>query len=83
MELVATQEEQPELSQLIVSYGEFLFQAVQATSMVKSFKAILLELFLRLNGFVNPPTLEMLAEDSKRVFERYPLLKKNELSEKL
>ena len=83
MELVATQEEQPELSKLIVSYGEFLFQAVQATSMVKSFKAILLESFLRLNGFVNPPTLEMLAEDSKRVFERYPLLKKNELSEKL
>ena len=70
-------------SDKIVSYGEFLFQAVQATSMVKSFKAILLESFLRLNGFVNPPTLEMLAEDSKRVFERYPLLKKNELSEKL
>lgn len=83
MALVATQQDDPQFSQLVTNYGEFLFHAVQTTAMAKSFKAILLESFLRLDGFVNPPALEALAEDSKRVFDRYPLLKQSELSEKL
>jgi SOS-response transcriptional repressor LexA len=48
--------------------------------MTKSFKIILLESFLRLDGFNNPPTLESLANDSKIVFDRYPLLKQNDLT---
>ncbi len=83
MALVATQQDDPQFSQLVTNYGDFLFHAVQTTAMAKSFKAILLESFLRLDGFVNPPALEALAEDSKRVFDRYPLLKQSELSEKL
>ncbi|MGB5444958.1 MAG: DEAD/DEAH box helicase, partial [Psychromonas sp.] len=83
MELVAAQQQDPEYSALIKYYGDFLLEAVQTTAMAKSFKAILLEAFLRLDGFANPPTLEMLAKDSKLVFDRYPLLKQSELSEKL
>jgi superfamily II DNA or RNA helicase/HKD family nuclease/phage repressor protein C with HTH and peptisase S24 domain len=83
MALVAAQQQEPEFLALIENYGDFLLEAVQATAMAKSFKAILLEAFLRLDGFANPPILELLAKDSKLVFERYPLLKQRELSEKL
>lgn len=80
MQLVALQQQQPELLSLIKHHAEFLLKAVQSTTMTKSFKIILLESFLRLDGFTNPPSLEMLASDSKLVFDRYPLLKKNDLS---
>ncbi|ABM04244.1 type III restriction enzyme, res subunit [Psychromonas ingrahamii 37] len=83
MALVAAQQQEPEFSDLIENYGDFLLEAVQATAMAKSFKAILLEAFLRLDGFSNPPTLEKLAKDSKLVFDRYPLLKQSELSKNL
>ena len=78
--LVASQQQQPEFIELVKRHGEFLLNAVQGTSMAKSFKIILLESFLRLDGFTNPPTLEALASDSKLVFDRYPLLKQNDLS---
>ncbi|MCG6202418.1 DEAD/DEAH box helicase family protein [Psychromonas antarctica] len=80
MELVAEQQQDPDFSALIAKHGEFLLGAVQTTTMTKSFKIILLESFLRLDGFANPPTLEALASDSKLVFDRYPLLKQNDLS---
>lgn len=83
MGLVASQPQEPVFIELIKRHGEFLLNAVQGTSMAKSFKIILLESFLRLDGFTNPPTLEALASDSKLVFDRYPLLKQNDLTEKL
>ncbi len=59
----------------------FLFSAVQSTAMAKCFKAILLEAFLRLNGFKQPPTLEALSIESWHVLQRYPHLFNTELPE--
>jgi len=83
LQLVAEYENDLQLKALLADFSEFLFEAVQTTKMFKCFKAILLDAFLRLDGFTNPPTLEALAKDSKLVFDRYPLLKQSELSEKL
>ena len=61
-------------------YKSFL-KAMQATSMTKSFKAILLEAFIALDGFSSAPTLEALAEKSRQLLDRYPRIKVNDLAE--
>jgi len=63
------------------SLAAFLLSAVQITSMAKCFKAILLEAFLRLDGFLLPPTLETLSMESWHVLQRYPTLFNTELPE--
>ncbi len=49
-----------------------LFQEVETTSMNKSFKMILLEAFLELEGLIRPPSLPDLAERSWTVLHRRP-----------
>jgi len=67
--------------EVIKTYHDFLFHAVQQTSMTKSFKAILLEAFIELDGFRAPPTIEQLCEKSWHVLSGYPFLHLLELSE--
>ncbi len=68
--------------QSINLYRDFLLYAVQITSMAKSFKAIMLEGFLKLNGFVKPPKLSQLAEKSWQILNHYPDLHKIDLPDK-
>jgi len=58
---------------------EFLLIAVQTTAMAKCFKAVLLQAFLKLNGFEQPPLLSTLASESWKVLQRYPHLQQTEL----
>lgn len=69
-------------NKVLTPYFPFLLEAVQMTTLTKCFKAILLESFLRLDGFTHPPTLKALASDSWLVLNRYPHLIKTELPEK-
>jgi len=46
------------------------FREVEATSMTKCFKAVLMESLLDLDGFRRPPTIEELATQSLEVFRR-------------
>lgn len=80
LELVANVEDDSSLQQLIEPHGKFFFDAIQKMSMSKCFKAILLEAYLELDGFNNPPTVEVLAEKSWHVLARYPHLKAVDLS---
>lgn len=80
--LVASQENDPELSTMLTHYGDFLLYGIETTSMTKSFKAILLEALLELDGLRTPPTLAALAERSYLVFARQPDLMAQELTEK-
>lgn len=54
------------------SLADFLHQGIETTSLTKSFKIILLQALLELDGLNNPPTLEKLAEQSRYVLERHP-----------
>lgn len=54
-------------------YREF-FQEVEKLAMTKSFKMIMLEAFLQLDGFVSPPTLELLSIKSADLLCRRPTL---------
>jgi superfamily II DNA or RNA helicase/HKD family nuclease/2-polyprenyl-3-methyl-5-hydroxy-6-metoxy-1,4-benzoquinol methylase len=51
-----------------------LLKEIETTQMTKSFKMILLEALLELDGFRNPPTLPALAERSWNVLHRRPAL---------
>jgi superfamily II DNA or RNA helicase/HKD family nuclease/SOS-response transcriptional repressor LexA len=79
MELVAEMSQDPKLTEVVQTYRDFLFYAVETTSMFKSFKAILLEAFLELDGFRHPPSIETLCQRSKRVLDNYPLIKQVDL----
>lgn len=82
LELVADISDEPELNYLAEHHRGFFSDAVQKMSMTKCFKAILLEAFLELNGFNEPPTLEALSTKSWHVLSRYPKLKASDLSAK-
>ena len=82
-DLVALQENDLALLSILNIYRDFLFDGIETTAMSKSFKAILLEAFLDLDGFRNPPTLSALAEHSHNVLFRRPDLVDLELSEAL
>ncbi|ASD68947.1 DEAD/DEAH box helicase family protein [Pseudoalteromonas piscicida] len=66
----------------LAPYKVFLKEAVEVTSMTKSFKAILLEAFVQLDGIAHPPTLRALADKSYDVLMHYPQLRKLDISEK-
>lgn len=76
-------DEDKNIDQLSADSLDFLFSAVQITSMFKCFKAILLEAFLRLDGFKYPPSLESLSAESFDVLKRYPHLASTELAKKV
>jgi superfamily II DNA or RNA helicase/HKD family nuclease/SOS-response transcriptional repressor LexA len=67
---------------IINKYQDFLMQSIEITVMKKCFKPILLEAFLELDGFNQPPTTQQLAERSWLVLNRYPQLFTTELPEK-
>lgn len=67
---------------VVNQYSEFLLNGVETTTMAKSFKVILLQAFLELDGFRNPPTLARLAQQSFIVLKRHPVLFQKDLSEK-
>lgn len=55
-------------------YADFLLKGVEATSLVKSFKLILLQALLEIDGLRQPPTLAALASHSRYLFDRHPAL---------
>jgi SOS-response transcriptional repressor LexA len=57
----------------VAAHGDFL-QEVETTAMNKSFKMVLLEALLELDGFRQPPTLEALTAASAEIFRRRPSL---------
>jgi len=67
---------------VINQYQDFLMQCIETTSMTKCFKPILLEAFLELDGFKQPPTTLQLAQHSRVVLNRYPQLFSSELPAK-
>ncbi|MDN3679238.1 DEAD/DEAH box helicase family protein [Vibrio tapetis subsp. quintayensis] len=81
LNLVAQQTNDPLMTEVVTAYHDFLLYAVQQTKMTKSFKAILLEAFLELDGFRTPPSVERLCEKSWHVLSGYPFLHKLELPE--
>lgn len=56
-------------SDCLARHGDFL-QEVETTSMTRSFKAVLLESLLDLDGFRTPPRVEDLAAQALEVFRR-------------
>ncbi len=63
----------------LAPFYDFLYKGIQTTSMNKCFKAILLEAYVALNGFANPPTVAELAAMSAKVLARHPNLKQHDL----
>ncbi|GGB31548.1 helicase [Oceanisphaera marina] len=51
---------------------DFLLTGIETTSLTKSFKIILLQALLDLDGLRHPTTLSALAEQSRHVLERHP-----------
>ncbi|HIF9512859.1 DEAD/DEAH box helicase family protein [Photobacterium damselae] len=78
--LVAVQENNEQLKQLVQEFGDFLHRGIAQTAMTKCFKAILLEAFLTLDGFTTAPTTEQLASQSLLVLNRYPELKQRDVA---
>ena len=63
-------------------FHEFLLNGVEKAPMTKSFKMILLEAFMELDGFDQPPTEQDLAEKCWHNLNRRPELFKRDLTEK-
>ena len=68
---------------VVSQFKDFLLSAVEKTTMTKSFKMILLEAFIELDGFNNPPSEQALAERSWHILQRRPDLVAKDLPEKL
>ncbi|MGL5294226.1 MAG: DEAD/DEAH box helicase family protein [Aeromonas sp.] len=65
---------EPETLATFNLYRDFLQQGVETTRLAKSFKLILLQAWLALDGLRQPPTLTALAQHSRYLFERHPAL---------
>ena len=63
-------------------HHQFLLEGVEKASMTRCFKMILLDAFLELDGFINPPTTEALAAKSWHLLKRRPVLYSSELPAK-
>lgn len=79
LDLVATQEDDEKLQQLLEAHGEFFSLGVEATSMTKSFKGFLYQAFLELGGARGPVNTAQLAQRSRRLLEHRPDDMRNEL----
>ncbi len=66
---------------VLTDHGDFLLNAVESTAMNKCFKMILLNAFLELDGFRQPPTTEQLTEKSWHILKRRPELFAKDLPE--
>ncbi len=81
-ELVMSQEDlSEEEASTVDQFRYFLLEAVEKTTMTKSFKMILLEAFLELDGFNHPPTESSLAERSWHILHRRPDLVERDMPE--
>ncbi len=63
----------------LAPFYDFLSRGIQSTSMTKCFKAILLDAFVKLDGFKNPPTISELVQMSAKILSRHPNLKQHDL----
>ena len=68
--------------EVVTQYADFLLKGVETTTMTKSFKVILLQAFLELDGFRTPPSLASLSKQSYIVLKRHPDLFKKDLPER-
>ena len=59
---------------------DFLLNGIETTTLNKSFKIILLQALLELDGLRKPPSLQVLAAQSRYVLERHPDLLQLDLS---
>lgn len=57
---------------ILAKLRDFLLSGIEATTLTKSFKIVLLQALLELDGLRQPPTLAALAEQSRYVLERHP-----------
>ena len=69
-------------SEVAQIHQAFLLEGIEKASMTKSFKMILLDAFLDLDGFFQPPTTQALAEKSWHLLKRRPALYSSELPAK-
>ncbi|PML39513.1 DEAD/DEAH box helicase [Vibrio breoganii] len=74
LEFVSLYSDSKELKSLVSRWKTFFLTDIQETSRQKSYKPILLEALIELDGFRNPPTLDALAEKSWHVLKSYPRL---------
>lgn len=77
--LLAEQEDDAQLKQLLSEHGEFFLQGVETTSMTKSFKGFLYQAFLDLDGVQGAVTTTLLAKHSRQLLEHRPDDLHNEL----
>ena len=70
VKLLASENDLEESSLQIVNQHEPFLRELEVTSLEKSFKLVLMETFLALNGFVSPPTLSTLATRSWSTLKR-------------
>src|SRR5699024_5075639 len=66
-------------SSVLDKLRDFLLTGIETTTLNKSFKIILLQALLELDGLRHPPSLSTLAEQSRYVLERHPDLLKIDL----
>lgn len=79
LDLVAEQEEDLNLQQLLRAHGEFFSLGVETTSMNKSFKGFLYQAFILLGGVEKPVNIALLAQRSRTLLEHRPDDIRNEL----
>lgn len=79
LDLVAAQEDDVKLQQLLAAHGEFFSQGIEITNMTKSFKGFLYQAFLELGGVHGPVNTAQLAQRSRRLLEHRPDDMHNEL----
>ncbi|MET4694502.1 DEAD/DEAH box helicase family protein [Endozoicomonas lisbonensis] len=64
------------------THHQFLLEGIEKASMTRCFKMVLLDAFLELDGFIHPPTTEVLATRSWHLLKRRPALYSSELPAK-
>lgn len=79
LNLIAEQENDSELQQLLAAHGEFFLRGIETTSMTKSFKAFLYQAFIQLGGVAQPLNTAQLAQLSRTLLEHRPDNVRNEL----
>jgi superfamily II DNA or RNA helicase/SOS-response transcriptional repressor LexA len=68
--LVRDEEDLSDIELACLDFHEDFFREVEVTTMIKSFKAVLLESLLANDGFRKPPKLEVLADQALEAFRR-------------
>ena len=68
--LVKDENDLDSIESILVDTHEKFFKELEKTSLTKSFKIVLMEAYLELNGFSKPPTTIALANKSFEVFQR-------------